>query len=162
MFRFLVVAVLFAAVAAFMPANRMIARKAELSMVSQWQKTLGVAAMGVALAGPLPSFADGAISASTVYRTRNNYGAKILALETAVEKGDFATLGEKKVKNTFDLFISGANARPGATSKANKAEETKLEVLIRFNQIIVNYILIILGYSRLISLPVSLQRIPAK
>jgi len=129
MFKFLIVAVLFATVAAFMPVNRMIARKTELSMNLQDKiaKALGVAAIGFAMTGPIVVNADGAVSKSTVYRARNNYGAKILDLGSAVESGNFAALSSPKVKNAFDLFVSSSNALGGAKYKALKEEEAKIE-----------------------------------
>jgi len=90
---------------------------------------LGVAALGFALAGPAvpqPAMADGAVSKSTVYRARNNYGAKIMGLEKAVANGDVSVF-DKKASNWFDLFISGANALPGETNKLNKQKETALK-----------------------------------
>jgi len=84
--------------------------------------------MGIALAGPvsLPAHADGAVSRSTVYRARNNYGAKIYALSDAAAKGDLAAFDDKKTKNAFELFISSANALNSASDKANKKAELAL------------------------------------
>eukprot|EP01031_Cornospumella_fuschlensis_P012582 gene12582-15371_t len=95
----------------------------------QLSKVVGAAAVGLTLAGPvmpLPVMADGAVSISTVYRARNNYGAKINDLASAVEKGDFGAFEDKKVSNAFDLFISGSNALNSKIDKQRKAEETKI------------------------------------
>jgi hypothetical protein len=75
----------------------------------------------------MPVNADGAVSASTVYRARNNQGAKISALESAASSGNFAAFEEKKIQNAFDLFISGSNALNSATAKANKKAELKIK-----------------------------------
>lgn len=75
----------------------------------------------------LPVIADGAVSKSTVFRARNNQGAKIMALEKAVANGDFAAFEDKKIKNAFDLFISGSNALNSATMKANKKAELQIK-----------------------------------
>ena len=98
---------------------------------SKFGKALGVAAMGIALAGPIvPANADGAVSQSTVYRGRTKYGAKILDLGAAVSKGDFAAFEDKKTLNAFDLFISSSNALGGKISKERKAAETAIEANI--------------------------------
>lgn len=147
MFRLVIALALVAATLAFSP-SRMVARKTELNMNLQQQiskvtfhlifqkgwkikflvhfhKGLGIAAMGIALAGPvsLPAFADGAVSISTVYRARNNYGAKIFALSDAAASGNFAAFEDKKTKNAFELFMSSANALNSITDKANKKAE---------------------------------------
>lgn len=97
------------------------------------RKAFGVAAMGFALAGPAmpqPAVADGAISKSTVYRGRNKYGPKILSLQDAVNKGDFAAFEDKKVVNAFDLFISSSNALPSKISKDTKKTEIAIQTSI--------------------------------
>ena len=92
-------------------------------------KAVGIASLGFALSGPavMPVNADGAVSASTVFRARTNQGAKIMALENAVANGNFAAFEEKKTQNAFDLFISGSNALNSATMKATKKTELKLK-----------------------------------
>ena len=92
-------------------------------------KAVGIASLGFALSGPavMPVNADGAVSASTVYRARTNQGAKIMALENAVANGNFAAFEDKKTQNAFDLFISGSNALNSATMKATKKTELKLK-----------------------------------
>jgi hypothetical protein len=128
MFRVLFLALIaLTAVNAFAPAGR-VQHSSKLSMMDA-KKALGVAALGFALAGPaVPqrAMADGSVSKSTVYRARNNYGAKIMNLEQAVASGDLSVF-DKKASNWFDLFISGANALPGPVNKENKAKETALK-----------------------------------
>ena len=126
MFRIFVLFAILACVFSFTPANRIVRRSTvEMKAVNPIQKALGVAAMGIALAGPVSipnsANADGAVSKSTVFRARNNYGAKIMSLEKSVANGEFAAF-DKSVANWFDLFISGSNALPSAISKATKAE----------------------------------------
>jgi hypothetical protein len=95
MFRFLVVLAVIASSVAFMP-TRMGARRVQIDMSlesfqAKISKAVGIAALGVALAGPvlgpMPAVADGAVSSSTVYRTRLNYGTKLLNLTPAVQSG---------------------------------------------------------------------------
>ena len=86
---------------------------------------LGV--IGLSIAAPLPSLADGAVSVSTVYRARAKYGSRILDLGKAAESGNFAAFEDKKAVNGFDLFISSSNAQKSAISKERKAKEEKLE-----------------------------------
>jgi hypothetical protein len=134
MFRTIVVcAILLQAALAFTPSSaRLLGHQLQMKiaddMTSQMKKALGVATLGFALAGPsIPSaHADGAVSKSTVYRTRNNYGAKIMGLEKRVAQGDTSVF-DKKVSNWFDLFISGANSLPGETNKIAKQKETALK-----------------------------------
>lgn len=117
------VAVLLAVASAFSPARTMGAKKMELSMNMDIRKALGVVAMGFALAAPIPAMADGAVSASTVYRSRNLYGARIVDLGKAADSGDFAAFDDKKARNGFDLFVSSSNAQKSAISKERKAKE---------------------------------------
>ena len=119
----ILVAVLLAVASAFSPSRTMGAKKMELSMNMDIRKALGVAAMGFALAAPIPAMADGAVSASTVYRARNNYGARIVDLAKAADTGNFAAFEDKRSKNGFDLFISASNAQKSAISKERKAKE---------------------------------------
>lgn len=102
-----------------------------MSFGDNLRKIISVAAVGVMLNGPMiappaPAFADGAVSASTVYRARNYYGAKIYDLKESVEKGDFEAFSNKKVKNAFDLFISSSNALNSDLDKERKKEETNI------------------------------------
>lgn len=129
MFRFVVVLAVIACAFAFMP-SRMARSQMTMSaedLKSKFSKALGVAAMGIALAGPMPALADGAASASTVFRAKNYYGARILGLESAAEKGDFAAFEDKRIKNGFDLFVSGSNRLNSQIAKERKAAETVLE-----------------------------------
>ena len=97
MFRFCIVfAVLAVAVAFQMKINKIVG---------------AVASVGVCLAPLAPALADGAVSASTRYRARTSYGAKIVDLAPAAEKGDFAAFDNKKAVAAFDLFISGSNKK---------------------------------------------------
>ena len=94
-------------------------------------RAIGVAAIGLSLAGvPLPAMADGAVSASTVYRARNSYGARIVNLGEAANNGDFAAFAEKRAVNGFDLFISASNAQNGIKQKEMKKAELALEAQI--------------------------------
>ena len=70
--------------------------------------------------------ADGAVSKSSVYRARVNYGTKIMSLEKAVANGDFGAF-DKKAEAWFTLFISGVNGLPSETSKAAKAEQSGIK-----------------------------------
>lgn len=105
------------------------------SLQAKISRALGVAAMGVALAGPvlgpIPSAnADGAVSSSTVYRTRLNYGTKILNLTPAVQNSDFAAFEDKKILNAFDLFISGSTAKKGIADKERRIAEKAIQANI--------------------------------
>ena len=104
MFRFVVVfAVLAVAMAFQMKINKIVG---------------AVASVGVCLAPLAPALADGAVSASTKYRARTSYGAKIVDLAPAAEKGDFAAFDNKKAVAAFDLFISGSNKKVSISSLA--------------------------------------------
>jgi orotate phosphoribosyltransferase-like protein len=138
MFRFLVVLAVIASSVAFMP-TRMGARRVQIDMSlesfqAKISKAVGIAALGVALAGPvlgpMPAVADGAVSSSTVYRTRLNYGTKLLNLTPAVQSGNFAAFEDKKTLNAFDLFISGSNAKKGIADKERKLVEKDLQAKI--------------------------------
>merc|ERR1719231_2052813 len=76
-------------------------------MQSQISKAFGIAAMGIALAGPMPAMAGGAAA-----------------------KGDFDAFLEKRAVNGFDLFISGSNRMNGVKDKAAKKAELELEKAI--------------------------------
>jgi len=114
-------------------ATSPITRSTKISMVSEniqtkITKALVAASMGVALLTPLtPAVADGAVSVSTVYRARNLYGSRILELEQAAAKGDFAAFSNSKAVNGFDLFISRSNALGGKAAKQLASAEKKLE-----------------------------------
>mmetsp|Transcript_20267 Transcript_20267/g.26236 ORF Transcript_20267/g.26236 Transcript_20267/m.26236 type:complete len:180 (-) Transcript_20267:1171-1710(-) len=77
-----------------------------------------VGVLGAVVLAPKPAFADGAVSAATVQRARGIYGGRIVALKSAVDKGDFDAILEEK--NAFDLFNSGAYAIKGPVAKAQK------------------------------------------
>lgn len=109
MFRFVVVLAVLAVAAAFSVKMNKVAG--------------AIAGFGVALAPLAPAMADGAVSASTIYRARTSYGAKIADLASAVEKGDFAALDNKKVVAAFDLFISGSNKRVANRPTLTKEKE---------------------------------------
>jgi Photosystem II Psb31 protein len=126
MFRFFVILAVVASAVAFRGMVPRMTMKSE-SIQAKIGKAVGVAAMGFALAGPVQIVnADGAVSISTIYRARTSYGAKIVDAEDAVQKGDFATLGSKKLQNAFDLFISGGNAK-STVGKATAKKEKDLE-----------------------------------
>lgn len=80
----------------------------------------GQIAAGAAVVAALPqlALADGAVSAATKARARAVNGAKILALKSAVEAGDFEAVAE--AKNAFVLFNSGVY--PSAKEKSKKKE----------------------------------------
>jgi hypothetical protein len=126
MFRALIVLAVLALTTAFGPA-RMSARSSSLQM--GMEKNIAAAAMAASLFAA-PVFADGAVSASTVYRARNSYGAKILNLGDAASKGDFAAFADKKSTNAFDLFISASNALGGAKYKEIKKTELAIQAKI--------------------------------
>lgn len=116
---------------AFGPSSRLangarMTMKAE-NLQAKIGKALGIAAMGLSLAGPLPAMADGAASKSTVYRARNSYGQRILGLENDAKSGNFDAFLDKKAVNGFDLFISGSNRMNGVKDKALKKVELDLE-----------------------------------
>eukprot|EP01038_Epipyxis_sp_PR26KG_P007124 gene7124-9722_t len=134
--KLIVVLALIASVMGFAPMSRFTSRTSSLNMVSmneiqqKFGKALGIAAMGVVLAGPaipMAAMADGAVSASTVYRARNSYGNRILGLESAANSGNFAAFEDKKAINGFDLFISASNALNSKTDKERKAAEKSIQ-----------------------------------
>lgn len=121
MFKFLITLALVACSMAYAPASRM---RLKMSF-GTFTKVAGIAAAGFLLTGPIQqnAVADGAVSKSTVFRARLNYGSKILDLASAADKADFAAFEDKKSQNAFDLFISGANALNGKIDKEHKASE---------------------------------------
>ena len=130
MFRALLVAVLVSVVAAFGPARMGMSMKTE-SMQIKLGKAVGAIGLGFSLMAPVaPVIADGAVSASTVYRARNSYGAKIVGLGEAAAKGNFAAFEDKKAKNSFDLFISASNAQKGIKQKETKKAELAIQAKI--------------------------------
>lgn len=139
MFRFIIALALIAATVAFAPArmntNRVQMQMSAESLQAKISRALGVAAMGIALSGPIlgpvpNANADGAVSSSTVYRTRLNYGTKILNLTPAVQKSDFAAFEDKKILNAFDLFISGSTAKKGIADKERRIAEKAIQANI--------------------------------
>mmetsp|Transcript_8858 Transcript_8858/g.24546 ORF Transcript_8858/g.24546 Transcript_8858/m.24546 type:complete len:173 (-) Transcript_8858:170-688(-) len=104
-FSAIICALLASSVAAFSPSDR----RAAIGQIA-----VGAAAVvGVAQ----PAFADGAVSAATIQRSKAVYGNKIASLKSAAEAGDFAAIAEEK--NAFILFNSGAY--PRVVDKASKA-----------------------------------------
>lgn len=79
---------------------------------------------------PIVAHADGAVSASTVFRARNSYGNKIKDLSDDVSKGNFEAFKNKKIVNAFDLFISDSNAQRSAIAKERKKAELALQAKI--------------------------------
>lgn len=78
-----------------------------------------IATTAAVLSGlPSLALADGARSASTEARARGIYGQRIVALESAVNSGDFGAVAAEK--NAFILFNSGA-----ISDKAKRAEAVK-------------------------------------
>lgn len=130
MFRQTVLLALLSMVMGFAPMGRMTSRSTSIEMgMKDVQKALGVAALGFAtFAGPvtMPAMADGAVSPSSVYRARVNYGSKIMGLEKSVANSDFGAF-DKKANAWFDLFISGTNSLPGEAMKKAKKEETTIK-----------------------------------
>lgn len=126
MFRFFVILAVVASAVAYRGMVPRMTMKSE-AIQAKIGKALGVAAMGFALAGPVQIVnADGAVSASTVFRARNSYGAKIVNAGAAVDKADFAALSSKKLNNAFDLFISSGNPK-SISGKATAKKEKELE-----------------------------------
>lgn len=128
MFRALLLVAILAVATAFGPARMRMSMKTE-SVQSKMGKVVGAMGLGLSLMGPMvaPVMADGAVSASTVYRARNSYGAKIVGLADAAAKGDFAAFTDKKVVNAFDLFISASNAQKGIKQKETKKAELAIQ-----------------------------------
>ena len=131
MFRALVVLVVLAVAAAFGPARMRMTMRTE-SVQGKVGKVIGAVGLGLSLMGPMvtPVLADGAVSASTVYRARVGYGSKILDLGDAAAKGDFAAFSSKKATNAFDLFISSSNAQNGIKQKEVKKAELAIQAKI--------------------------------
>jgi hypothetical protein len=135
--RFIVFLAVIASAFAFLPTNVLRSRTARVEMAledipSKMSKAFGAALIATALAGPITaipqnSFADGAVSKSTVYRARNNYGARISSLEKAANEGDFSKFEDKKIRNAFDLFISQANSLNSVKDKENKKTELGIQ-----------------------------------
>ena len=87
------------------------------------QIAAGAAGVAAATAGVAPAFADGAVSAATIQRSKAVYGNKIASLASAVDKGDFGAIAEEK--NAFILFNSGAYPRVvDKTAKKAAIEQT--------------------------------------
>ena len=86
---YLVLLVVVAVATAFGPAK----------FTAQVKKAVGIASLGFALSGPavMPVVADGAVSASTVFRARTNYGTKISELASAADSGKFDAFDDKKL-----------------------------------------------------------------
>jgi hypothetical protein len=93
------------------PATGVANRRAAL------QKVAGAVAGALAL--PQVASADGAVSTTTIQRSRGIYGGRIAALSGAVSKGDFAAVADEK--NAFILFNSGAYQKKGQANKSAKA-----------------------------------------
>ena len=83
----------------------------------------GQIAVGAAVVAGLPQMAaaDGAVSAATIARAKGIYGDRILALKSAVDKGDFAAVAAEKA--AFVLFNSGAY--PRVVDKSSKTAAIK-------------------------------------
>ena len=116
---FAVLLVVVAVASAFGPAK----------FTAQVKKAVGIASLGFALSGPavMPVVADGAVSASTVFRARTTYGAKIVDLAAAADSGKFDAFDNKKVNAYFDLFISGSNSLNSPAMKEAKKNELKIK-----------------------------------
>mmetsp|Transcript_28361 Transcript_28361/g.95490 ORF Transcript_28361/g.95490 Transcript_28361/m.95490 type:complete len:186 (+) Transcript_28361:63-620(+) len=76
-------------------------------------------AMAAGILAPGVAHADGAVSKATVARSRGIYGGRVLDLDEAVKKGDFAAVLDEK--NAFELFNSGAYMTKGEANKEGKA-----------------------------------------
>merc|ERR1712137_391163 len=114
-FSAIVAAFLVSSAAAFSPVAD---RRAAIGQIAA-----GAAGVAAATAGVAPAFADGAVSAATIQRSKAVYGNKIAALSSAVDAGDFGTIAE--AKNAFILFNSGAYPRVvDKTSKKAAIEQT--------------------------------------
>ena len=109
-----IVALLLGAAAALAPSAR---ASPKLDRRAALQQSLGVVAGALAL--PQVASADGAVSTTTIQRSRGIYGGRIAALKDAVAKGDFAAVADEK--NAFLLFNSGAYTQKNPQIKAAKA-----------------------------------------
>ncbi|KAL7579953.1 hypothetical protein ACA910_004949 [Epithemia clementina (nom. ined.)] len=105
-FSAVICAILASAAAAFSPA---VDRRAAFGQIAAGAATVAVA--------PQLAFADGAVSAATIQRSKGVYGDRIAALKKAVDAGDFAAIADEK--NAFILFNSGAY--PRVVDKSAKA-----------------------------------------
>jgi hypothetical protein len=86
----------------------LILQRATTSLNMDRRSAMGaIAAAGVvATSMPGAALADGATSKATVQRSKFKFGTRIVALKSAVDKGDFAAVAEQK--NAFVLYNSGA------------------------------------------------------
>lgn len=76
------------------------------------REALGAAvAFGAAFVGGQAALADGAVSATTVYRNRGIYGARILVVADAISKGNLKVARDDP--DAFVKFISGVYTLPG-------------------------------------------------
>ena len=132
MFRALVVVAILALVSAFGPARMAVRQSSALKMGMEKQFAAAAVAASLFALPVAPVLADGAVSASTVYRARNSYGQKILGLGDAAAKGDFAAFADKKAQTAFDLFISASNA-PGGI-KYKEVKKTELAIQAKINE----------------------------
>ena len=125
--RILLIIATVCSVCAFSPSfGRVNHANLSMNIQNKISKAIGVAALGISFVAPvMPVFADGAVSASTVYRARTTYGRRIQDLKDTVSKANFEALQDRKVVNSFDLFISGANALNA--DKSLRAAETAVE-----------------------------------
>lgn len=135
MLRVAVLSVLLLSVSALVHKLAVLRRTREVIMsASPAKKLFGVTAVVIGLAGPaiVPQsvVADGAVSASTIFRARNYYGGKIKDLYGGVMKGNFAAFDNKKTVNTFDLFISETNAQKSTIAKERERAELALQAKI--------------------------------
>lgn len=82
-----------------------------ISQAVDRRAAFGQIAAGAATIAAVPqiAFADGAVSAATIQRSRGVYGDRIAALKKAVDSGDFAAIADEK--SAFILFNSGAYPR---------------------------------------------------
>jgi len=109
-FSTVICALLASSVAAFSPSAD-VNRRAAINQIAFG--AAAVAGAGIAQ----PAFADGAVSAATIQRSKAVYGNKIAALKSAVDSGDLSAIVESK--NAFILFNSGAY--PRVVDKSYKA-----------------------------------------
>mmetsp|Transcript_13931 Transcript_13931/g.16930 ORF Transcript_13931/g.16930 Transcript_13931/m.16930 type:complete len:182 (+) Transcript_13931:71-616(+) len=89
-----------------------------------------IATASAVLAGvPAIASADGAASAQSEQRARFKYGSRIIALQKAVDSGDFGAIADEKA--AFILFNSGAYSTNKAKRKAAVAGTNAIFAAIR-------------------------------
>jgi hypothetical protein len=126
--KFTIFATVLASAAAFAPST--VERTSSALNMDRRAAFGQIAAAGAVLAGvPAIASADGAVSTASIQRARGVYGDRIVALKSAVEKGDFAAIADEK--NAFILFNSGAYPKDKAKKAAAIAGTNAIFAAIR-------------------------------